>query len=160
MQSLRKVFTSTDDSKMTIGFDLDQKCGYVNGMSYKLRIWDFTGRFKFILPIYLRGARGGLFMFEVDDYSSLNCIDEWLSQIKKGLSKDIAFPIIVVGLVKGADENRQVSSEEAIQISKARGVDGYIECNPETGENVEKMFESLISLMNQYQNERHVISSF
>ena len=67
--------------------------------------------------------------------------------IKKGLREDNYFPIIVVGLISGEEKNRKVSREEAVKIVEVSGVDGYLECNVDTGKNVEMMFEELIRLM-------------
>ena len=37
--------------------------------------------------------------------------------------------------------------KEAIEIAKSRNLNGFIECNPKTGENVEKAFEALTRLI-------------
>jgi len=61
---LTNLFIS--DQTMTIGVDFEVKSLSVDGQNVKLQIWDFGGaeRFRFLLPTYVRGARGGLFIFK------------------------------------------------------------------------------------------------
>lgn len=144
---LTNMFKS--DSRMTIGVDFEVKSLEVDKKRVKLQIWDFGGeeRFRFLLPTYVRGANGALFTYDVNNYSSLAHIDDWLNVLKKERRAEDQFPIIVVGIVSELDNEREVPSEEAIKIAKSRGVDGFAECSPRTGENVEETFEVLTRLM-------------
>jgi len=144
---LTNLFVS--DSKMTIGVDFEVKSLEVDKQKVKLQIWDFGGeeRFRFLLPTYVRGARGGLFLFDITNYSSIAHIDDWLSVIRKEIRAEDVFPIIVVGGKADLAENREVTAEDGIKIAKSRNVDGFIETSSKSGENVEKTFEALTSLM-------------
>jgi len=137
------------DQTMTIGVEYFSKMVSIDGQKVKLQIWDFGGeeRFRFLLPTYVRGARGGLFLYDVTNYSSIAHIDDWLSLIRKKIRAEDMFPILAVGIVPDEECERQVSREEGIKIAKSRNLNGFIECNPKTGENVEKVFEALTSLM-------------
>ena len=53
----------------------------------------------------------------------------------------------MVGIVPDEECERQVSGEEGTKLAESRNLNGYIECSPKTGENVEKAFEALASLM-------------
>jgi small GTP-binding protein len=144
---LTNLFVS--DSKMTIGVDFEVKSLVVDGKNVKLQIWDFGGeeRFRFLLPTYVRGARGGIFVYDITNYSSIAHIDDWLTVIRREIKAEDQFPIIVVGSKAHLAEFREVSAEEGIKIARSRGVDGFIEVSDKTGENVEKMFEALTGLM-------------
>ncbi|MBY9012593.1 MAG: GTP-binding protein [Candidatus Lokiarchaeota archaeon] len=144
---LTNLFVS--DQTMTIGVDFEVKSLSVNSQKVKLQIWDFGGeeRFRFLLPTYVRGARGGLFLYDITNYSSVAHIDDWLSVIRKEIRAEDIFPIIVVGGKADLIENREVSSADAIKIAKSRNVNGFIETSSKTGENVEKAFEALTKLM-------------
>ena len=100
-----------------------------------------------MIPTYIKGARGGLFIYDVGDAESLEKIDDWLHLIRRDLNENEMFPIIVVGLISRELGKREVQGAEAKQVAKAKGLDGYIECNVDTGENVEKAFEALTMLM-------------
>jgi len=136
----------TPDQKMTIGVDFEVKNLEINEKKVKLQIWDFGGeeRFRFLLPTYVRGAAGGFFMYDITNYSSLAHIDDWLLVIKKEITHE--FPIIVVG-GKADLLDREVSSEEGINIAKSRDLNGFIECSAKTGQNVEATFNGLTRIM-------------
>ena len=144
---LTNLFKS--DTRMTIGVDFEVKSLEVDDHWIKLQVWDFGGeeRFRFLLPTYVRGANGALFLYDITNYSTLAHIDDWLMEVRKEMSHEDILPIIIVGLVSGFEEERQISPEEAVEIAKSRGVDGFIECSPRTGENVEETFEALTRLM-------------
>ena len=147
---LTNLFKS--DSTMTIGVDFEVKSLEIDEKKVKLQIWDFGGeeRFRFLLPTYVKGASGGLFMYDVTNYSSLAHIDDWLTIIKK--ETDTLFPIVAAGGKGDLAEDREVTAEEGINISKSRDVDAFIECSSKTGENVEATFETLTRLMLQRSN--------
>ena len=144
---LTNLFVS--DKTMTIGVDFKVKSLIVDGLKVKLQVDDFGGeeRFKFLLPTYMRAARGGLFVYDVTNYSSLVHIDDWLNIIRKELSAEDKFPILAVGIVPDEMCERQVSAEEGIKIAKSRKLNGFIECNLKTGKNVEKAFQAITKLM-------------
>lgn len=144
---LTNLFIS--DSKMTIGVDFNVKSVEVDGKRVKLQIWDFGGeeRFRFLLPTYVKGTQGSLFMFDVTNYSSIAHIDEWLMVTRKDLTPETKFPIIVVGGKADLIEDREVERDEAIKIAQSRSTDGYIECSSKSGENVEDTFVNLTRLM-------------
>ena len=141
------------DTKTTIGVDHQVKTLKVNGVNTKLQIWDFGGeeRFRFLLPTYVRGARGGIFMYDITNYSSIAHIDDWLAVIKREIKAEEQFPIIVAGGKADLSEHREVSAKDGIKIAKSRGVDGFIECSSKNGENVEKLFQALTrSMLNNF----------
>ena len=137
---------------MTIGVDFEVKSMDINGKKVKLQIWDFGGeeRFRFLLPTYVRGANGALFMYDVTNYSSLAHIDDWMLVVRKEIkSEQDTFPIIVVGGKADLLDDREVTGDEGINIAKSRSVDGFIECSSKSGENVEETFDALTRLMIQ-----------
>ena len=147
---LTNLFKS--DTKMTIGVDFEVKSMDINEKKVKLQIWDFGGeeRFRFLLPTYVRGANGALFMYDVTNYSSLAHIDDWLLVVRREMkSEQDAFPIIVVGGKADLIDDREVTGDEGINIARSRVVDGFIECSSKTGENVEETFDALTRLMMQ-----------
>jgi small GTP-binding protein len=115
---LTNLFVS--DSKMTIGIDFEVKSLTVDGQKVKLQIWEFGGeeRFRFLLSTYVRGADGGLFVYDIANYSSIAHIDDWLSAIRKEIRAEDMGPILAVGIVPDEKCERQVSAEEGIKIAK------------------------------------------
>ena len=134
------------DTKMTIGVDFEIKTIFFNGKTIKLQIWDFGGeeRFRFLLPRYIRGAGGGIFMYDITNYSSLIHVDDWLSVVEE---VEQEFPIILVGGKADLEENRQISKQEGIEMAQTRNLNQLIECSSKTGENVELIFNTITKLM-------------
>ena len=126
----------------------DVKSIEIEGKKVKLQIWDFGGeeRFRFLLPTYVRGATGCIFMYDITNYSSIAHIDDWLMVLRQGT--EVKLPTLIVG-GKADLSDREVTSEEAIQIAKSREASGFIECSAKTGENVETTFRALTRLMLQ-----------
>ncbi|MBY9008719.1 MAG: GTP-binding protein [Candidatus Lokiarchaeota archaeon] len=145
-----QIFDS--DSSMTIGVDFEKKDLIVDEKKVKLQIWHYGGgeRFRFLLPTYVKGASGGLFMYDITNYFSLAHIDDWLSMVKKETSSLI--PIVAVGCKGDLTDKREITAKEGINISKSRDIDAFIECSSKTGENVEEVFKTLTRLMLQRDN--------
>jgi len=147
-RSLSDLFSS--ESKMAIGVEFyGPKIVSVDGQKVKLQAWDFSGgeQFRSLSPFYIRGARGGLFVWDIAEPSSFVHIDYWLSSVRKKNKAEDIFPILVVGILPDESEERQLTTEEGTKLAESRNLNGYIECNPKTGENVDKVFEDLTRLM-------------
>ena len=144
---LTNLFRS--DTSMTIGLDFEVKSLEIDEKKVKLQIWDFGDEehFKFLLPTYINGANGAIFMYDVTSYSSLIHIDDWLTVIRKKIND--LFPILVVGGKADLANLREVNHQDGIEIARTRNLDAFIECSSKTGENVDETFEALTKLMLQ-----------
>ncbi|MFX1311464.1 MAG: Rab family GTPase [Promethearchaeota archaeon] len=143
-----KVFE--EKTKMTIGADFSVKNLEVDGKNVTLRIWDFAGeeRFRVLLPSFVKGADGGIFMYDVTRYSTLNNIKDWLSIFKYFVSNDqTRIPIIMIGGKADLQDQRSVKPEEAKELSKNYNLQGFYECSSKTGDNVEIIFEDITRKM-------------
>lgn len=138
------------DSTMTIGVDFHVKKLEINGLMVSLQIWDFAGedRFRFLLPSYVIGASGGIFMYDITRYSSLKNFDDWLEIFKRAYTgKEQQIPVIMVGGKLDLQYKRAVSSNEAFELAKESNLYGFVECSAKSGENVEDIFIEMGKLM-------------
>jgi small GTP-binding protein len=142
-----KLFSSSQSD--TLGVDFEVKSLLVNDYKVKLQVWDISGegRFRDMLPNYISHARGGLFVYDVAEKSSLTNIEFWLSLVRKELTMEEKFPIIAVGFTPEAIVKRQISSEEGKIIADLHNLDGFVECNITSRNDIEKMFEMLSKIM-------------
>ena len=146
---LTGVFKS--DNTLTIGVDFHVKKIKVGDKLVSLQIWDFAGesRFRFLLPSYVLGASGGIFMYDITRFSSLKNFTDWIEIFKKGFAgtQDKQLPVIMVGSKLDLSYKRAVSSKEAYDLAREQNLYGYIECSSKDGRNVEDIFTEIAKLM-------------
>ena len=145
---LTGIFRS--DSLITIGVDFHVKKIEIEGKRVSLQIWDFAGeeRFRFLLPSYVIGASGGIFLYDITRYSSFKNFDSWLEIFKKGYrGENHQIPVLMVGSKLDLEYKRAVSREEAYEIAKKNNLYGYIECSAKDGQSVEDIFLEMGRLM-------------
>jgi len=138
------------DSVITIGVDFHVKKVDIDGKRVSLQIWDFAGedRFRFLMPSYVVGASGGIFMFDITRYTSLRNFNDWIEIFKKGFKGDNhQMPVLMVGSKIDLEYKRAVSREEAFELAKKNNLFGYLECSAKNGENVQEIFEEIARLM-------------
>ena len=139
-----------EDTGMTIGLDFHVKTVELNGFKVKLQIWDFAGedRFRYLLPSYVRGSSGGIFMYDITRYSSIKNFNDWLEVFDKGDSSlKEQIPILLVGGKSDLDYKRAVKSEIGFEMAEKYNLSSFIECSAKTGKNVEKVFEEITHIM-------------
>lgn len=134
------------DTKMTLGVDFYMKHLKIEEKHLGLQIWDFSGeeQFRFLLPGYVRGASGGIFMYDITRYSSLKHLEEWLEVFRESFNELRGkIPLIMVGGKLDLDHKRSVDQEDAIERAKKFEMIECIECSAKTGQNVEQIFITL-----------------
>ncbi|MFX0029960.1 MAG: Rab family GTPase [Candidatus Hermodarchaeota archaeon] len=137
-------------SEITIGVDFHIKRLDIKEKRITLQIWDFAGeeRFRFLLPSYVLGASGGIFMFDITRYSSLRNFQDWLDIVRQGYKGPLdQIPIIMVGSKLDLEYKRAVSREEAFELARRNNLSGYIECSSKDGQNVNEVFFEIGRLM-------------
>ena len=139
------------DTTMTIGVDFHVKKMIIEGQEVALQIWDFAGedRFRFLLPAYVRGASGGIFMYDITRFASLKNIKDWSEVIDECTDKNKKpLPVILVGSKYDLAYKRAVPVEHAVGIYESGELFiAYIECSSKTGDNVELIFSTLAKEM-------------
>jgi len=130
----------------TIGIDVKiKKVTLSNGEEIKIKISDTAGqeRFKAIASNYTKKADGIIFVYDITSSKSFMEVENWLSEItKEGNDK----PLILLGNKCDLEENRQISTEEGIDLSKKYG-EGikFYETSCKTGDNIEKAINDLVN---------------
>ncbi len=133
----------TGDTTMTIGVDFHIKKLNIEGKEVGLQIWDFAGedRFRFLLPSYVFGASGGIFMYDITRYSSLKNLTDWMTIFDGTVKRnEFQIPVLMVGGKLDLEERRSVSKKEAIDLAKYHNLLNYIECSAKTGDNIDQIF--------------------
>jgi small GTP-binding protein len=135
-----------DDLKLTIGVDFYSKTTNYNGRKVKLQIWDFglEERFRFLLYQYCRGANAAFFLYDITNRTTLDKLPDWTRVIRENAG-DI--PIILVGTNAHQIEQRVVTREQGVRAVRAYNLSGFIEVSAKTGQNVERLFETITEIL-------------
>jgi small GTP-binding protein len=144
-----------DSMKITIGVNFYVKKIELNDHLVTLQIWDLAGedRFRMILPSYILGAAGAIFMYDITRYSSFKNFNDWMGIFKEGLKRsENKIPLIMVGGKADLDFKRAVPKEDVIKMVEENNLYKYIECSAKTGENVEQIFEIITQIIMKYQD--------
>jgi small GTP-binding protein len=134
-----------EGTSMTIGSDFHIKKLEVDGKRVLLQIWDFAGerQFRFLLPTYVRGASGGIFMYDITRFSSLKNVNEWMNALTSEQDDLLKIPIICVGGKADLENKRAVTQSMAEMIADEQKFIAHVECSAKTGDRVEKVFENI-----------------
>ena len=150
---IKRYLTGTFDesTSITIGVDFHIKKLQVEGKHITLQLWDFAGeeRFRMLLPTYMRGAKGGMFLYDITRYTSLKNLEAWLEVVR---SIDKTIPLIMVGSKLDLHEFRSVESEFAMELATELDFSGYAECSSKSGQFVEEVFELLTRVIMENRN--------
>lgn len=136
-----------ENIRKTIGVNCVVKRVFFQSVQFTLNIWDFSGEEKFhnLLPMYLRGTDGGIFVFDLTNRQSLHNLDEWISIAFKVLGPN--FPMIMVGAKSDLSEFREVKKDNAVDLARKYNFN-YFESSAKEGINIKEVFDDIAGMIN------------
>jgi len=146
--SLTQAGIQKNEVKPPVCIDLAIKNLIINSTKVALQIWNLRSgpQFEFIFPLFMRGVSGGIFMYDITNYSSIKNVEKWLTLFNDNLSNEKKkVPLLMVGGKLDLHKERVISRKYAEKISKKYKIVKYFECSSKTGENIDKIFEFLTS---------------
>lgn len=134
---VRDQFFSFQES--TIGAAFLAQTLQVDGRSVKFEIWDTAGqeRYHSLAPMYYRGAKAALVVYDITDKDSFGRAQEWVNELRQQCGVDLV--IALVGNKVDLEENRQVETAAAKAYADEQGL-YHIECSAKADINVTKLF--------------------
>jgi small GTP-binding protein len=138
--------TFTDGYISTLGVDFIVKSLPINNYIVKLQAWDTAGqeRYAGVRPIYYRGAKGALLVFDITMRQSFVNVEKWLDQIRKFSGADV--PIILVGNKIDLVDSRVVTTDELQMFAAQKGMP-FFETSAKTDYAVNDVFQKLAELI-------------
>lgn len=141
---LLKYFDDTffDNSISTIGIDFRTKFFKFNDMKVKVNFVDTAGqeRFQSISANYLKNSNGIIFVYSIDQHTSLEKLTDWMKDVV-GSQK----PIILAANKCDLEETRDVTKQEGEEFAKKYNCKFY-EVSAKTGQNVNNVFHDIAFL--------------
>ena len=141
----------------TIGVDYKFVSININNKLVKLLLWDTAGqeRFRSIIQLYYRNTNAIILVFNITDRKSFNNLKYWLDEINKNLP-DYTIKILV-GNKSDIENERNVSSEEALLFSKENGFLNYFETSAKNNKNIEEIFLTIANHVINMSNDENQI---
>ncbi len=141
-----------EDYKMTMGVNFSLKTIELNNHIIRFQIWDTGGQEKFnkMRPLYFKGAKGAVVVFDVTNKLSFMHLNEWVKAVLDNCGK---IPLVIAGNKIDLEEQRQVSTEEGKQVAEqlARTLGyaeiPYFETSAKTGDRVDQLFRKMGELI-------------
>ena len=123
--NFQKVYLST------IGVDFFTKIIEVDGIKFKIHLWDSCGqeKFKSLTRSYYRNMDGIIMMYDITDLKSFENIKSWLTESEKFADNCVAK--ILVGNKKDLEDMRSVSYEKAKKYAESIDVNFFEISNKE-----------------------------
>ncbi|MHA1385078.1 MAG: Rab family GTPase [Candidatus Helarchaeota archaeon] len=141
IQHVEKRF---DESyKMTIGTDISAKLMQLDGQNIYMLIWDIGGqeKYKILRESYLKGAFGGIIVYDVTKKSSFDHVMDWYEESRE-ICGDI--PLILVGNKIDLADDRKILETDGQRLAKEINAD-FFETSAKTGEKIDLVFEKLVN---------------
>lgn len=141
-----------NSSTPTIGASFLQRRVIVDNTEISLQIWDTAGqeRFRSMAPMYYRGAKAAICVFDVTNKESFGRIPTWLRDLRAH-----ADPNAVICLAGNkADKDPEFETSRGEELAKEMGAT-FFRTSALTGEGVTELFEHLSrGVFEAYQNSR------
>ena len=143
-------------STPTIGASFLQRRVIVDNTEISLQIWDTAGqeRFRSMAPMYYRGAKAAICVFDVTNDESFNRVSTWLRDLRAH-----ADPNAVICLAGNkCDKMPDFDTAKCHALAKEMG-GAFFLTSAMTGEGVQELFENLSrNIFEVYQHSRRPVS--
>lgn len=141
----------------TIGVELKEKKIKWKNYQVTLQIWDTAGqeRYHSITKTFFKGANGILFVYDITNRQSFECIGKWIKE-SKAVNPD--YKSVLLGN-KCDLNNRAVSAEELKNSGDKKGIPVF-ETSAKNDINVTEAFEKLIDLILTGRSHQSIIDNF
>lgn len=141
-----------NSSTPTIGASFLQRRVIIDGTEISLQIWDTAGqeRFRSMAPMYYRGAKAAICVFDVTNEESMNRVSTWLRDLRAH-----ADPNAVICLAGNkCDKLPDFDTTRCQELAKEMG-GAFFRTSALTGEGVQELFENLSrNIFEVYQTSR------
>ena len=136
-------YYNIEDYMSTIGVEYSVKTiEYRKG----LQLWIISEKEYHALTwkCYINGSNGVILMCDITNAKTLHRLSEWC-QMVKNYSEEVS--ILLVGNKLDLEEHREVSKEQVEKFKQDNNLVSSMEISLKSGENVEKMFLKLLSMV-------------
>lgn len=129
-----------ENSTPTIGASFLQKRVSVENCEINLQVWDTAGqeRFRSMAPMYYRGAKAAICVFDVTNEESFDRIMNWLRDLKNHADPNVV--ICIAG--NKCDKEANFDLKRCEEYAQSVGAN-FFQTSARTGVNVDEIFNTL-----------------
>jgi small GTP-binding protein len=130
--------TFVDERPQTVTANWHVWTATISGVRTELQIWDTAGqeRYRALGPIYYRGSRAAILVYDVTDAGSFRSLKSWTTSYFESVSSSLIF---IVGNKTDLIERRQVSTDEGRKWAELEKLP-FFETSAKEGEGVRELF--------------------
>ena len=123
----------------TLAASFVQRSLFLNDVEVQFQIWDTAGQEKYmsLIPMYLRGAKVALVVFDVTDNKSFEDVERWLELLDT--YTECYHKVLVANK---SDLTAKVSMLRAEIFAIEREMD-FVQTSAKTGLNIDKLFSNI-----------------
>jgi small GTP-binding protein len=144
----------TGSPKITIGVEFSTLEYHINGIDYTLMVWDLGGqeRFQFMHDIYLKGANGGIILYDLTRPATFDHLSHWIDLFRTYCPE---IPLILAGSKKDLVTPVETTKfcTELIRWSRTYNCESMIKhhllISAKNFEGVDEVFEKILSLVSK-----------
>jgi Ras-related protein Rab-2A len=128
----------------TIGVEFGIKLMALDGLKYKLHIWDTAGQetFKSITRSYYRGTVGCLLVYDITRRESFESVKTWLVDLRNYCHLNIV--ITLIGNKIDMNDERQVTLDEGQEFATKNGL-LFFETSAKIDHNINDVFVNVVT---------------
>ena len=147
----------SEEHLSTIGIEKKYKEIVKGNYKIILDIYDTAGqeRYKVINKSFFNGANGIIFVYDITNFKSFEGIRNWMKETELYTN----FRSILCGNKIDLDSERKVKYNELKEYGIKKKIDLF-EVSAKTGENIDKIFDKIVSLILEDKTEKEIIEEF
>ena len=124
----------------------------IDNTIFRIQLWDTAGQenFRSMTKIYYKNSSCAFVVYDITERETFNNLEIWINECKKVAPETIIF--VLIGNKSDLKDNRQVSYEEGETFAENNNM-LFFETSAKNGDNIEKVFEESVKLINKNINE-------
>ncbi|UJG39933.1 MAG: GTP-binding protein [Candidatus Heimdallarchaeum aukensis] len=151
--------SETEKITMTKGVDIAVKNLIHKSTPIALQIWDFAGQkqFRFMIDIFLRGVKGIVYVYDVNDIETLYLLYEFVEIVRNYFKENniSQVPEVLVGN-KIDIGDAEVSIEDIYSFMNTHNIEKHFLVSGMYGDNVYPLFDYLIEKIVFDESKEHI----
>ncbi|CDW86971.1 ras-related protein rab-35-like [Stylonychia lemnae] len=140
----------------TVGVDLKTVTLKIHDTMARVNIWDTTGqeKFKSLTKSYFRNCHGAVAVFDLTKRESFYSIEQSIKEFRLNCPPESKDNIVLVGNKVDLENQRQVSHDDAQNLTKRLGLLQYFETSASSNLNVDQLFFTVAHQSYQIEKEQ------